>query len=891
MQFLFRTILLFLLLFQLPAAAQKAPGQLLKWTSLPSLPSTDGQLQHGLAGMAGGVHNGVMLMSGGANFPGLSPWKGGTKKYYDNIFVLEKRNDGSYSWREEIYKLPRPFAYAASVTVPQGVLLIGGEDRSGPLNHVLLLQWDQSAGKVNIKTLPSLPEAMTNLSATTIGSTVYVAGGETVSGTSANGYFIDVSSGDNSWKPMPVLPLPVSHAALVAQANGEATALYLVGGRMKTKEGTSVFFNEVFELRPGKKEWEPRTPLSDGKTVRSISATTAVPIGATNILLFGGDEGHVFSQLEQLNIGIQSTSGVEKDSLIANRDSILAHHPGFSRDVFLYNTITRAWTKISEMPYAPVTTRAVLWGTDILIPSGEVAPGMRTPQVLAAEVTRPVFFSWLDTMVLIACFLLMTFARYFFVKKQAGTEDYFKGGRRIPRWAAGISIYGAKLSAITFMGIPAKTFSSNWTYFFMLMTIIMIMPVIAKYFIPFYRRLNVTSAYEYLERRFNYSSRAFVSVLYILFQLGRMSIVILLPSIALTLVTGINLYTCIFLISAISIFFTVKGGIEAVIWVEVVQVLILALGALFCLFYLPFQISNWDAAWNAIQNGDKLKLFDFRFDFTTPTFWVVIIGGLSMHLFTYGADQTTVQRYLTTTNQKESIRSLKLGAWLTVPSTIVFFSIGTLMFLFFREHPGQINPGLNSTDNIFPWFIVSQLPAGISGLLIAGIFAAAMSSTEASMNSVATLLTTDFYQILKPGSTDRQRLFFARGATLFIGLFAAGIAFYMAYSGVSSLWDQFNSILGLFTGSIGGIFLLGIFTRVGNGRGAVCGMVASCLVQLAISWTTDLHLLMYAFTGLASCFGFGLLFSYLFKSDQQSLQGLTIYDRQKKSEENQVYAG
>lgn len=440
-----------------------------------------------------------------------------------------------------------------------------------------------------------------------------------------------------------------------------------------------------------------------------------------------------------------------------------------------------------------------------------------------------------------------------------------------------MSIFGAKLSAITFMGIPAKTYSTNWTYLFYLMGIVMIMPFVVRFFIPFYRRLNVTSAYEYLSRRFNMGTRLIASSLFILLQLGRMGIVVLLPSIALTLVTGIDVNLCIILIGIISIFFTVKGGIEAVIWVEVIQVLILAAGALLCLFYIPFQLNDWKGGIQALQSAEKMKVFDFRLDFTEPTLWVVLIGGLAIQLLTYGTDQTTVQRYLVTRTEKDAVKSLKIGAWLTVPSTLVFFSIGTLLFLFFREQPDQVNIALESQDNIFPWYIVSQLPAGLSGLLIAGIFSASMSSTEASMNSTATLLTTDFYKRWKPGITDKQTLYFARIATLSLGIFVTGIALYMAHAGVSSLWDKFNTILGLFTGCIGGAYILGIFTKRATGKGVMAGMLSSCIIQLYIQQYTDVHLLMYAFTGLTTCVLTGYLFSILLPSVKRDISGLTVY--------------
>ncbi len=244
---------------------------------------------------------------------------------------------------------------------------------------------------------------------------------------------------------------------------------------------------------------------------------------------------------------------------------------------------------------------------------------------------------------------------------------------------------------------------------------------------------------------------------------------------------------------------------------------------------------------------------------------------------TYGTDQTTVQRYLVTRTEKDAVKSLKIGAWLTVPSTLVFFSIGTLLFLFFREQPDQVNIALESQDNIFSMVYSKPVACRLSGLLIAGIFSASMSSTEASMNSTATLLTTDFYKRWKPGITDKQTLYFARIATLSLGIFVTGIALYMAHAGVSSLWDKFNTILGLFTGCIGGAYILGIFTKRATGKGVMAGMLSSCIIQLYIQQYTDVHLLMYAFTGLTTCVLTGYLFSILLPSVKRDISGLTVY--------------
>ena len=630
----------------------------------------------------------------------------------------------------------------------------------------------------------------------------------------------------------------------------------------------------VWEFDLKTSAWRKRASLP-----AAISAHTAVPSGSSFILLMGGDKGETFSKVESLLWQIGSISDVnEKEKLVRQKDELLESHPGFSKEVLLFNTVTNVWTVIDTLPEQPqVTTQAIWWKDLLVIPSGEIRPGVRTDKLTIGTMNKKNLFSLVDVLVLVVCFLFMTVARYFFTSSKTTTADYFKGGQKIPRWAAGISIFGAKLSAITFMGIPAKTYGTNWTYFFLLMTIIMIMPVVAKFFIPFYRKLNVTSAYEYLEKRFNYAARISASILYILLQLGRMGIVILLPSIALMLVTGIDVSVCILMIGAISIFFTVKGGIEAVIWVEVIQVLILAGGALLCLFYLPFQLHDAESWFTILQDGNKLKVVDARLNFTEPTLWVVLIGGLAINLVTYGTDQTTVQRYLTTKDEKESVKSLKLGAWLTLPSTLVFFTIGTFLYLFFRQQPAAVNYTLQNQDNIFPWYIVSQLPVGLSGLLIAGIFAAAMSSTEASMNSVATLLTTDVYKKIKGEVSEKQQLLFARVCTLLIGVFVTAVALYMAHRGVSSLWDKFNTILGLFTGTIGGMFLLGILTTRATGKGVVAGMLISFICQLLIFWFTPVHFLLFAFTGLISCVIFGYLFSLLWPERRNSIEALTIH--------------
>lgn len=242
---------------------------------------------------------------------------------------------------------------------------------------------------------------------------------------------------------------------------------------------------------------------------------------------------------------------------------------------------------------------------------------------------------------------------YYFMRKEKGGDDFFKGGGRIPWWAAGISIYATMLSAITYMAYPAKAYATNWTYYPMLITILLVSFPVIKYYLPFFRRLNVTTAYEYLEHRFSGAVRLMASAVFIIFMVARMALVLYLPSLALTAVTGINIWVCIALMGVITIIYCTMGGVEAVIWGDVVQGIILVGGALVSAAYLIFSTEGGFGGFVDIAMADeKLKLVDWSFDFTKATFWVVVLGGIANNLISYTSDQTVIQRYLTTKTRK-----------------------------------------------------------------------------------------------------------------------------------------------------------------------------------------------------------------------------------------------
>lgn len=481
-------------------------------------------------------------------------------------------------------------------------------------------------------------------------------------------------------------------------------------------------------------------------------------------------------------------------------------------------------------------------------------------------------FSWADIIVIILYFAALLCIGVFFSKRQKNANDYFKGGERIPWWAAGLSLFGTALSAITFMAIPAKAFSTDWSYMLFNVGIVLVAPVIMFIFIPFFRKLDITTAYQYLEIRFNSLIRVICSLAFIIFQVGRMGVVLFLPAIAINIVTGFNIFLCIALMGVFSILYTRMGGIEAVVWTDALQVVILLGGAIFAIFHIVAQIpGGWSEIMTIAIDCSKLNLGDCSFDFTNPTVWTVLIATCFTNLTMYGTDQSMVQRYLTTSSKKAAQKSVLTNALLTIPATIIFFFIGTVLFVFYKTYPTELSPAMENVDAVFPYYIYTKLPKGLIGLLISGIFAAAMSTLSGSMNSAATAFEVDIRPKLFPksvmatGADDKRwELKRAKRTTMIIGVLSLLFAFLMATWDINSLWDEFNTILGLILGSMGGLFFLGMVTKRANAKGALIGMVVSIIVQALVARYTPVYLLLYTTVGFVTCFVVGYVASLFF---------------------------
>lgn len=374
-------LLAILMFYTPPVSAQKKQPHL-QWKIAAELPATNSQQKSlGFAGPVSGVHNNVLIVAGGANFPGKMPWDGGKKKYYDDVYVYVKAGKKIVLHKKTI-KLPSAIAYAAGCSVAEGILYAGGENENGISNKVILLQWDTVAENIITKNLPDLPVALTNAAATINENIVYIAGGETIAEASNHFYSLNLRNPAEGWKQLPVIPKPVSHTVLVVQSNGNNTCLYLAGGRKKNTNGISDLYSFVFEFDIKKNQWAEKKSMP-----YPLCAGTGMAFGPNCILMFGGDKGETFHKVETMIAAINAEKDeTKKQELIQQKNKLQSGHPGFSKEVLLYNTLTNEWVTAGSIPFdAPVTTTALQWKKKVILPSGEIKAGVRTPQILSAK--------------------------------------------------------------------------------------------------------------------------------------------------------------------------------------------------------------------------------------------------------------------------------------------------------------------------------------------------------------------------------------------------------------------------------------------------------------------------------------------------------------------------
>jgi SSS family solute:Na+ symporter len=418
------------------------------------------------------------------------------------------------------------------------------------------------------------------------------------------------------------------------------------------------------------------------------------------------------------------------------------------------------------------------------------------------------------------------------------TEKFMAAGRKVPGWAVGLSIFGTYVSSISFLALPGKAFASNWNAFVFSLSIPLTTWLAVKYFVPFYRRSGEVSAYQHLEHRFGPWARTYAVICYLLTQLARVGTILYLLALALAPLTGWSMPAIIIITGLLVVFYTMIGGMEAVIWTDVIQAIVFIIGAAACVFILLGGMPEGPGQLFRIA-GDhhKFSLGSLGLELSTMTFWVVLLNGIFINLQNFGIDQSYVQRYQTARSDREAARSVWLGALLYLPISAVFFFIGTGLFAFYTARP-ELLPAtidaVNKPDTVFPHFIVAQLPVGLTGLVIASIFAAAQSTIASSINCSATLVLCDLYKrYVRPEATERHAMWVLRVATLVAGVAGTGMA--LAMMQIKSALDAWWGLASIFSGGMLGLFLLGLIARRAGNAAAATGVSVGVLV---IFWMT-----------------------------------------------------
>ena len=790
-------------------------------------------MREAVSGHYAGWVMGKLMTTGGCNFPDVPCADGGRKVYH-------------------------PRAYGASVQVTGGAVYMGGMDAQTAFSECVF----HNAEDAKFTLIPALPKALDNFAATYYDGTIWVAGGQCFGVPNKEVYSLQYPGDAKEWTLAATLPDECRLQPCVAVQNtASGHCLFVFGGYQPKVDSlglaplvhTDGVYMSIADLKKGNaapSQWKRTSPASvwidaeDGSRElcrQAIVGSISTASGYSHVLFVGGVDFDIF---------LSAIQG-RQDSLY------LRHTPEwykFRKDVLTYHTITDAWGLLpgdSLLARAGACLTPEVGGTGWSYSGGELMPGVRSADVTHVEVTNEKNFGWINWTVLVLYLLAMLGMGMYFMRKENGSDDFFKGGGRIPWWAAGISIYATILSAITYMTIPAKAYTTDWTYYPMLWMILLVSFPVIKYYLPYFRKLNVTSAYEILEQRFNLFTRLLASTLFCVFMIVRMAIVLYLPSLALTAVTGMDIYLCIVLMGLVTIIYCTMGGVEAVIWGDVVQGLILVGGAIFAVIYLAVNTEGGVAGCIDIAlENDKFRLFDWSNSWSQATWWVIIIGGVANNLISYTSDQTVIQRYMTTPDEKSAGRGILVNGVMSVFVSVAFYMIGTGLYTFYKTHPAELDVTMGQSDAIFPFFMMSQMPVGLAGVLIAAIFAATMSTISSNINSVATAFSIDFWKRFRPSTTDHQLLGVARWSSMGSGLVGLLLALFMATWNIQSFLDFFNEYLGLLTSGLGGLFFIAVFMKRVKGYAALTGFVVGEAVVIWMSEFTDANFFLFGATGM-----------------------------------------
>ncbi|MBP5319438.1 MAG: sodium/solute symporter, partial [Kiritimatiellae bacterium] len=621
--------------------------------------------------------------------------------------------------------------------------------------------------------------------------------------------------------------------------------------------------------------WKALSPLPEATT--TIGAAF-LPSGHQHILLIGG-----FGEQGWIDRAVNGSQEVDPVKL------------GWQRTILAYNAVTDTWCGYGALAADDLPRCGAAAGLrsgktpdayTLILAGGERAPKSRTDRVTVAHFGKVAKFGAKAWLVVGAYACLMAGMACLFIFKKKDANDYFRGGNRIPWYVAGMSIFATMLSSITFIAIPTQTYLSDWRYFPMAICIFAIAPIAIYFYLPFFCRLNITSAYEYLEKRFNLGVRLFGSAAFVIFMVCRVAVVTLLPAIALNAVTGLSIDGCILICGILTMVYCSLGGLEAVIWSDFIQGIVLLGGALSVLIILVMRTgpegAHLTAFWGIATTSGKTAFWDFRWVLSQPVLWVVLVQGIVSNLSSYTSDQCVIQRYIATPDERATRRSIWFNGVMSLFASVIFYGIGTALFTHYRSHPAMMDVTMPKSDSVFPIFMATELPWWLAGLVIAAIFAATISTLSANLSSASTALVTDFIKRFRPSISGQKQIRCGQLCTYAVGMLGILAALALARMESRALFDNFQEFIAMLTAGLTGLFFMGVFMPRVKGIAAVIGLLANYTVCFGCK-AAGCRLFGHAFhpfllggIGLAVCIAVAWICSFAFREKGRDLTGLTL---------------
>ena len=473
-------------------------------------------------------------------------------------------------------------------------------------------------------------------------------------------------------------------------------------------------------------------------------------------------------------------------------------------------------------------------------------------------------FTTIDLIILVVYLAAVLFAGLFFAKKDMKGKEFFKGDGTVPWWVTSVSIFATLLSPISFLSLAGNSYAGTWLMWFAQLGMLLAIPLTIRFFLPIYSKLDIDTAYHYLELRFGSRGlRVLGAVMFIIYQIGRMSIIMYLPCMVLGNLTGISVNLLIIIMGVIAIIYSYTGGLKSVLWTDFIQGSVLLVGVTIALFFLVAHIDGgFGTIFQTFGAEGKFLSADqpiFNINLLKDSVFLMIIGAGFNTMGSYVSSQDIVQRFTTTTDTKKLNKMMLSNGALSIFIATVFYLIGTGLYVFYKQNT---LPPAAAQDQIFASYIAFELPVGMTGLLLAAIYAASQSTLSTGLNSVAASWTLDIQaRLTKKELSFETQTKIGQYVSLIVGIFAIAVAIILANGDIKSAYEWFNGFMGLVLGILIGTFILGAFTKVANTFGATLAFIAASSVMVGIKYCVPagtVSIWSYSLISIAVSLGVGI---------------------------------